>query len=466
LPPARVRILSVEAIGARVDQRLRLLTGGARDLPERQQTLRGAIDWSYDLLEEPDRRMFDRFSVFSGGAYLMQAEPVCGPPPELGTDVLDGLSSLADKSLVRGTPTAEQDPRFVMLATIREYGQEKLAADGDLDDLRARHAATFVALVEQAQPHLTSADAPRWLDRLDLDHDNIRAAFEWAVESGNAEVAFRLLAAIWRFWQIRGYIYEGRRRTDAVLAMAGASDLPALLRARALGAGGSICYWQSDFVPCHNNYAAALAAAREAGDEQAVAEALYNLSFAPLEYLPESRGDILKGSIPYLEEAADAYERLGDQRGVSDANWALGFALLSVERFDDAERHGQLAFEVAHKLNDPFPHRLDGPYQGLAPGLARRCRRRRSHLPRGTRQVPRHGRPGRADPAAAGHGAARRGSGRDGALVAADRLQSTAFASAAASVAWTTRSSKSARILLAPARETDGARRDRRIRGR
>jgi predicted ATPase/class 3 adenylate cyclase len=354
LAAARVRILSVEAIGARVDQRLRLLTGGARDLPERQQTLRGAIDWSYDLLEEPDRRMFDRFSVFSGGAYLMQAEPVCGPPPELGTDVLDGLSSLADKSLVRGTPTADEDPRFVMLATIREYGQEKLAADGDLDDLRARHAATFVALVEQAQPLLTSADAPRWLDRLDLDHDNIRAAFDWAVETGNAEMAFRLLAAIWRFWQIRGYIYEGRRRADAVLSMAGASDLPALLRARALGAGGSICYWQSDFVPCHRFYEAALAAARETGDQAAVAEALYNLSFAPIDYLPDSRADILKGSIPYLEEAAVAYERLGDQRGVSDANWALGFALLSVERYDDAERHGQLAFEVAHQLNDPF----------------------------------------------------------------------------------------------------------------
>jgi len=354
LAAARVRILSVEAIAARVDQRLRLLTGGARDLPERQQTLRGAIDWSYDLLEEPDRLLFDRFSVFAGGAFLTQAEPVCGPPPELGTDILDGLSSLADKSLVRGAPTIEQDPRFVMLATIREYGQEKLAGDGDLDDLRRRHALTFVTLAEMAEPQLTGTDAPRWLDRLELDHDNLRAALDWAVETGDAELAFRLLAAVWRFWQIRGYIYEARMRVDRVLAMPSGAALPAKLRARAFGAGGSICYWQADFAPTNHYYLVALDAARETNDTATVAEALYNLSFAPIARQPDSRGDILRASIPYLEEAAALYEEIGDRRGIGDTNWALGFALVVERRFDDAERHGRIAYDIAHEMDDPF----------------------------------------------------------------------------------------------------------------
>jgi len=354
LAAARVRILSVEAIAARVDQRLRLLTGGARDLPGRQQTLRGAIDWSYDLLEAADRKLFDRFSIFAGGAFLMQAEPVCGPPPELGTDILDGLSSLADKSLLRGAPTADEDPRFVMLATIREYGQEKLAEDGDLDDLRARHAACFVTLLETAEPQLTGVDAARWLDRLELDHDNIRAAFDWAIETGNAEVGFRLLAAIWRFWQVRGHIYEARKRADAVLAMPGGAQLPALLRARGFGGGGGICYWQADFKMCNRYYQTALEAARETGDQKVEADALYNLSFAPIDHMPESRAEILVASIPYLEQAATLYEQLGDRRGVSDTNWALGFALIVDRRFDDAQRHGQVAFDIARELNDPF----------------------------------------------------------------------------------------------------------------
>ncbi len=392
LAAARVRILSVEAIGARVDQRLRLLTGGARDLPERQQTLRGAIDWSYDLLEEPDRRMFDRFSIFSGGAYLMQAEPVCGPPAELGTDVLDGLSSLADKSLVRGTPTADEDPRFVMLATIREYGQEKLAADGDLDDLRARHAATFVALVEEAQPHLTAADAPRWLDRLDLDHDNIRAAFDWAVEMGNAEAgvsaAGRHLALLADpRLHLRGPAPGGRRAGDGRRA----ASCRRLLRARALGAGGSVCYWQSDFVACNRYYQAALAAARDTGDQAAVAEALYNLSFAPLDHLPDSRADILKGSIPYLEEAAVALRAA--RRSARRERCQLGTRLRAAVRRTLRRRRAARPAGLRGRppAQRPVPHRLDGPHQGLAPGLSRRCRGapRSSSARRSTSSAPR-----------------------------------------------------------------------------
>jgi predicted ATPase/class 3 adenylate cyclase len=354
LAAARVRIFSVEQIAARVDQRLRLLTGGARDLPERQQTLRGAIDWSYDLLETADRKLFDRFSVFEGGAFLTQAEPVCGSVNELGTDVFDGLASLAEKSLVRGAPTAEDDPRFVMLATIREYAQEKLSQDADGVDLHRRHAMTYVQLTESAEGHLTGADAARWLDRLEIDHDNIRAALDWAVEMGEAETAFRLIAAVWRFWQVRGHIYEARRIVDRVLTMPEGAQLPAKLRTRALAAGGGVTYWQADFPQTYRYYTAALEAARESGDQLAVARALYDLSFAPIPEPPQNRIDILAGSVPLLEEAAELFEELHDAPGISDTNWALGFALIAVNRLEDAEKHAQRAYDQALELNDPF----------------------------------------------------------------------------------------------------------------
>ena len=354
LAAARVRILSVEAIGARVDQRLRLLTGGARDRPERQQTLRGAIDWSYDLLNEPDRRLFDRFSIFAGGAYLMQAEPVCGPPPDMGLEVLDGLSSLAEKSLVRGAPTAEADPRFVMLATIREYGQEKLIADGDAEDLQRRHAEAFLALAETAEPELTGHDAARWLDRLELDHDNLRAALAWAVEAGEAGIALRLIAAVWRFWQVRGHLFEARRQIEAVLGMANVGAQPAMVRSKGYSAGGSIGYWLGDYPAAHRYYATALEAAREGGQPADVAQALYNLSFAPTDQMPENRAGLLLAAIPVLEESEKLYEVLGDRRGVADTAWGLGFSLLADQQYESAERHARKAFDMARELNDPF----------------------------------------------------------------------------------------------------------------
>src|SRR6185369_3770301 len=137
----------------------------------RQQTLRGAIDWSYDLLEEADRRLFGRFAVFAGGACLSQAEEVCGPASELQQDVLDGLASLAEKSLVRPVPGSETEPRFAMLATIREYALERLDGSTDAEPLRSRHATAYLALAEGSAPQLTGPTGGRLLDRLELDHD-------------------------------------------------------------------------------------------------------------------------------------------------------------------------------------------------------------------------------------------------------------------------------------------------------
>ncbi|HEY7599297.1 MAG TPA: adenylate/guanylate cyclase domain-containing protein [Candidatus Limnocylindrales bacterium] len=355
LAAARLRILSVEAIRSRLDQRLALLTGGSRDLPTRQQTLRGAIDWSYHILDEPEQRLFERFSVFSGGAFLPEAEQVCGSAAELGIDVLDGLSALSDKSLVRAALTASEDPRFAMLATIREYAAEQLAgADGNAPDLRARHAQVYAAIVEACADKLTTAEGAAWQERLELDHDNLRAALDWAVASNDAGLAMRLVGGLWRFWQQRGHLHEARRRTDQVLAMAGVAEQPPLVRAKAFAGGGGICYWQGDFVAANRYYSAALAAARETGDDAEVALALYNLAFTPLDYEAGTQDARFKAGIGLSEEALALYQKLGDERGIANVHWALAIGTAALGDLAAAREHAQRALDSYRRLNDPF----------------------------------------------------------------------------------------------------------------
>jgi predicted ATPase/class 3 adenylate cyclase len=355
LAAARMRILSVEAIRSRLDQRLALLTGGSRDLPTRQQTLRGAIDWSYHILDEPERRLFERFSVFAGGAFLPEAERVCGSTGEIGIDVLDGLSALSDKSLVRAALTALEDPRFAMLATIREYAAEQLAgANGDEPDLRSRHAETYATIVEACADRLTTAEGAPFLERLDLDHDNLRSALDWALATGDTTLAMRFVGALWRFWQLRGHLHEARRRTDAVLAMPGVDERPAPLRAKAYAAGGGICYWQGDFVTANRYYRAALDAATETGDDAEIALALYNLSFASLDEEAGTQDARFAGGREFAEQALALYEKLGDERGIANVHWALAIASAAVGDLPAAKEHAEGALESYRELKDPF----------------------------------------------------------------------------------------------------------------
>jgi predicted ATPase/class 3 adenylate cyclase len=354
LAAARLRILSVDAIRSRLDQRLRLLTGGARDVPTRQQTLRGAIDWSYDILDEPERRLFERFAIFAGGAFLPEAERVCGSAGELGIEVLDGLAQLADKSLVKAVLTALDDPRFTMLTTIREYAAEHLAADGGAASLQARHAETYAAVVDEVAERLTGPDAALWQDRLELDHDNLRAAIDWSVASGNAALAMRLVAGLWRFWQVRGHLHEARRRIDTVLAMPGVAEQPARLRARAYSAGGSIAYWQGDFVAANRHYTVALDAARETGDDGEIAFALYNLSFAPLDRVVDTQEVRYAAGQALAEEALVLYERLGDERGIADVHWVLAIAAAAMGELPRALEHARLSLEFHRRLGNLF----------------------------------------------------------------------------------------------------------------
>ncbi len=207
LAAARVRMLPAQAMLARLDQRLPLLTGGARDAPERQRTLRNTIAWSYDLLQPEEQVLFRRLAVFSGGASFEAIEAVTNPEGEL--DVFGGLERLLEHSLLRQEEGLKGEPRFTMLETIREYGLEQLKALADADAARRMHFEYFLTLAETAEPELSGPDQGVWLDRLEIEHDNVRAALDWGVERNEAEVALRLAAGLWRFWLVRGHFTEG-----------------------------------------------------------------------------------------------------------------------------------------------------------------------------------------------------------------------------------------------------------------
>jgi predicted ATPase/class 3 adenylate cyclase len=317
LAAARIKLFSPQALLARLQTSTSLLAGGARDLPSRQQTLRGAIAWSHDLLDAPHRRLFARFAVFARGSNLDQAEEVCGPASELGVDVLSGLDELADQSLLRRMPDFDE-PRLLMLQVIREYALERLEESGETNLIRDRHAAAFQALAEAAAPNLFGAERKTWLDRLEVDRDNFRAAFDWAQASGDTRRALSLAASFWRYWQMRGDLREGRARLDAVLAMPGVDAHP-VERALALEAAGGVAHWQGDIGAEMRFYDECLALARAGGDMRAIANALYNATFP--RFLDKSK---LAEGIRLSDEAMAIYRELGDERGLARSLWALG----------------------------------------------------------------------------------------------------------------------------------------------
>jgi len=347
LAAARIKLFNPAALLTRLESSASVLGAGSRDLPGRQQTLNGAIGWSYELLDEPHRRLFARFSVFARGAGLDQAEPVCGPGSELGVDVLAGLDELAEQSLVRRMPDFDE-PRLLMLQVIREYAGERLNESGEADAIRDRHAAAYQALAEDAAPHLFGAEQKRWLDRLELDHDNFRAAFDWALSRGDVQRALSLGAAFWRFWQMRGHLREGRARLDAVLAVPETHGRPDD-RARALEAAGGIAYWQGDMDAAQVYYDECLELARASGDLAAIANALYNDSFpsnVTTRDIPKARA--------LLEEALPIYRQLNDEQGISQCLWALGQIYFQMKEIEPAKEVTDGAIVLFRRLGNQF----------------------------------------------------------------------------------------------------------------
>ncbi len=313
LAAARIKLLTPQAMLPRLMKGLDLLASSSPDRTDRQRTLRGAIAWSYDLLDEGLQRLFSRCAVFVNGAQLEELEAVCGPSSELGRDVIDGISELVDQSLMRQLEVAG-DPRFRMLVTIRDYALERLVSRGEDADLRVRHLAAFVQLTERARPELQGPDQKRWIDRLEVEHDNIRAALEYAIATGRADDSARIVFAVWRFWQIRGYLHEGLAWAERVLAVPGAT--PAL-RLRTLETTGGLAYWMADPAML-THYTAALDLAREIGDPKEIALALYNLSFAYA--IP---GLDIARAVALLEEALALFRQLGDGAAIGRTSFAL-----------------------------------------------------------------------------------------------------------------------------------------------
>ena len=331
LAAARVKLLTPDQILARLEHHLALLTAGSRDLPERQQTLRGAIAWSYDLLDDGHRRLMDRLSVFRGGWELEMAERICGSSEELGLDVFDGLALLVDQSLVRLDEARAGEPRFTMLDTIREYAAEMLATRNEADATAERHAMAFLELSEGAAPHLSGEDQRQWLDRLEREHDNLRAALEWATARPAPEVAARLGYALWRFWQQRGYLNEARGRLERIAAQ-GWTLAPELAGHFAEAIGG-IAYWQADHDVTERWYGEALRIWEGIGDKREIANALFNDSYAKIlplmglsgrDLTDAQRAPAFEYGRTQLERALALYREVGDEAGEGNILWALG----------------------------------------------------------------------------------------------------------------------------------------------
>jgi predicted ATPase/class 3 adenylate cyclase len=317
LAAARVRLLTPQAILDRLERRLQLLTGGPRDAPDRQRTLRDTIAWSYDLLDDAEKAFFERLSVFAGGWTVEAADDVCNAAGELGIETFDGLASLADKSLIR--PMADDsEERFAMLQVIREYAGESLEARPDAELVRRRHVEYVLRLVEQAEPRLLLSDVRQWQHRLKREEDNVRAALRWATERGEAEVAMRLAGALWRFWLYWARLREGRDWLESVVAMDGGAQ-STLARAKALTALAGVLYWQGvETERMADLYEEALAFYSERGDDAQVGGALINSTW----------GAVAKGDIPRAVERAKQalarFEAAGDPVTVATARAGLG----------------------------------------------------------------------------------------------------------------------------------------------
>ena len=365
LAAARVKVLPPQAILERLASGIGVLQSSARDLPARQRTLEGAISWSYDLLDAGLQKLLRRFSVFRGGAALEQIEAVCGPADEIGRDVLDGVAELVDQSLAR--QTGGEVPRFVMHETIRQFAHDKLVAESELGEIELRHARAYLTFAEEIAPRLLGSEQKALLDRLETEMGNLRAALdicsrtecaadsactcapgEHAADDARVEMSLRLTKALWRFWQMRGHLVEGRQRTDRILALPRAEQHRAAYLG-ALEAAGGVTYWLGDMAATEATYEKRLTVARETGDRHEIADALYDLSF--IYVLPDREPDKARAM---LDEAISDYRAVGDRAGVAKALWASANSDFNTSEFTKAVKSLEEVVATFRELDNRF----------------------------------------------------------------------------------------------------------------
>ena len=345
LAAARVRVLPPNAILARLERRLPLLTGGARDQTARQRTLRATIAWSYDLLRPDEQRLFRRLAVFAGGFTLDAAERVSGPAGGLDLDILDGVTALIDQSLIRLVSGLEREPRYVMLETLREFGLEQLEAAGETEATREAHAAWCLAFAEEAEPELTGPDQATWFERLESEHDNMRAALSWAAAGlERAEMGLCLAARLWRYWFVRGHYSEGREWLRQSLANTDPS--PSTVRAIAVNGAGTLARVQGDYVEAATLFETCLTLRTALDDQKGVAAALGNLGL-----VAQAQDDY--GKAATLHEKSLAIKRtLGDQAGMAASFGNLGIIAHEQGDYDKAAALHEESLAIKRVLNN------------------------------------------------------------------------------------------------------------------
>lgn len=382
LAAARLRILSPEQIASRLDDRFRLLTGGSRTALPRQQTLQAAIDWSYDLLEEQEKILFDRLSVFQGGFTLEAAEAVCASPPLEAHRVLDLLSHLVDKSLVIAAD-GYHGVRYRMLETLRQYGRERLA-EGETEEVREAHTTYFRGLVETALPHLRGLDEIEWQEKLEVEHDNLRQALRWSIDAGRATLAQGLAGSLYRFWMLRHHSDEGREWLRQAVDLE-PGDQESWGRAQ-LGAG-TMALLHGDLEEGRRHLETALATLRKADRPDLISAAIHNLAMATIRMgdyqtgaelvgeelataeahndfqsmafasqelasLANASGDTEKGG-HLLDEALQYAERSGSMVMLSDSLTTAFFEALFVDDLDRAEEYSRRLSELGRIPSAP-----------------------------------------------------------------------------------------------------------------
>ncbi len=354
LAAARLKLLPPQMLLARLSQRLQVLTGGARDLPARQQTLQKTLAWSYDLLTSEEQLFFRRLSVFVGGCTLQAIEALCAALDKSNGagGVLDGVASLIDKSLLQQREQEENEPRLVLLETIREYGLEVLAASGEMETTRQAHAEYYLVLAEEAEPHLREAQQLLWLRRLDREQENLRAALDWLIAQEEVEQTLRFCGALWWFWQTRGYWSEARTFLERSLARSEGASIS--LRVKVLQADASVTLQQGDYARAEELAKLSLALYRELGNTRGIADCL-----GLLVELAWRRGKMVEATT-LSEEQVRLMRQVGEPGEVADALYSLA---------EVVSRRGELAKGEALYQEARMLYRKAGNDLGVAATL-------------------------------------------------------------------------------------------------
>jgi len=327
LAAARIKLLSPRALLTRLDRRFQVLTGGARDLPERQRTLRATIEWSYDLLSAQEQRLFRRLAIFVGGCTLEAVEAVCRARDNAETNVFEAVTSLMDKSFVQLREEANDEPRLLMLETVHEYAWEALAAQEEAEAMRQAHAAYYLRLTEEAEHGLLSPEQEQWLERLEREHENLRAALSWLIEQGELETTLRFATALWRFWSLHGHQREGYSTLEYLLAAAGPSAVA--LRAKALIGAGVLTGELGQHVQAEALCKEGLQLFRELEDRQGMILSLWALGKVT------GKMNQYATARAWVEEALALSREMGDAWGMATSLETLTLIAIEEGRYEE-----------------------------------------------------------------------------------------------------------------------------------